>query len=254
MDTLGVFARSASMVQKVMGSWQTAEEAALEKGAFTLPRKIFYPVEWFPVNTTAAQTLIGAWLANMTTALGMEIVQQNVTALFHETVDPNDTLSNYTSDFSILTRYDNWNLFGKSFVGDYKKQFNGRAPEADNQVLVSWRSAQAMDASTKTAAETKMAVFREFINSKIIPYSNETCTEGFWVYQIQDTGGGVPEYRDVLNYDYFPPFQPMRAASIAPFAKAVDVTVPIGTVPYDSVISLVSIHSADTDQQKRTIY
>jgi hypothetical protein len=29
----------------------------------------------------------------------------------------------------------------------------------------------------------------------------------FWVYHLADTGGGVTESRDVMNYDYFPPVQ-----------------------------------------------
>ncbi|OAA68564.1 Amidase signature domain protein [Niveomyces insectorum RCEF 264] len=238
MDTLGVMARSASVVHKVMGSWQIAEKSPLESGNFTLPKKIFYPVEWFPVNTTAAQTVIDTWLGNMTMAMGMEIVPQNVTALFQETVGSNNTLADYTSNFALLTNYDNWHLFGKQFVADYQSRFQGRWPEADNEVLAAWRLAQTLVPSNKTEIEATMATFTEFFNSKVVPYDNQTCTEGFWVYQIEDTGGGVPEYRDVLDYDYFPPFTPMRAASIAPFARLVDVTVPIGVVPYDSVISL----------------
>ncbi len=242
MDTLGVMARSASMLHHVMGTWEEAEDTGnVTKGTFDLPTKIFYPVEWFPVNNSAAQTLIDGWLANMTKALGMTIVKQNVTKLFQEHVAPNNTLSNFTSNFGTLTSYDNWNLFGRTFVDDYKVRYDGRWPEADNQVLSAWASAEAMVPANKTSAESQMAVFRRFINTYVLPPSStNTCSEGLFVYQIEDTGGGVPEYRDVLDYDYFPPFFPMRAASIAPFARLVDVTVPIGAIEYDSVISKVS--------------
>lgn len=30
----------------------------------------------------------------------------------------------------------------------------------------------------------------------VIPGNEETCSDGLWVYQIADTGGGIPEYRD----------------------------------------------------------
>ena len=265
MDTLGLFARSASVLEKVMGAWEAAEKSPLLQGNFSLPKKIIYPVrfshlggrsgkgvsgiilmtdcsqvEWYPVNNSVAQNLIDNWLANMTQAMGMEIVHQNVTTLFHETINQNDTLATYTSDFGSLTRYDNWNLFGKQFVADYQARFDGRWPEADNQVLTAWRIAQTYPDYRKQWNEDRLVIFKNFINDKVIPYNEETCTEGLWVYQIEDTGGGVPEYRDVLNYDYFPPFKPMRAASIAPFAKLVDITVPIGVMTYDSLISLVS--------------
>ena len=48
------------------------------------------------------------------------------------------------------------------------------------------------------------------------------------------------------HMQYFPPFSPMRAASIAPFAHAVDITVPIGQIPYDSLISHVEEQLAIT--------
>lgn len=44
MDTLGLFARSASLLEKVMGAWETAEKSPLLQGNFTLPKKIIYPV------------------------------------------------------------------------------------------------------------------------------------------------------------------------------------------------------------------
>lgn len=187
-----------------------------------------------------AQTLIDGWLANMTQAMGMEIVQQNVTAFFLDTVDQNDTLATYTADFGMLTKYDNWNLFGRQFVADYQARFDGRWPEVDNPVLVAWRLGKAMTAARKAWNEERLVTFEDFVNAKVVPPDNETCTEGLWVYQIEDTGGGVPEYREVLDYDYFPAFKPMRAASLASYAKLVDITVPIGVVPYDSAISLVS--------------
>jgi hypothetical protein len=32
---------------------------------------------------------------------------------------------------------------------------------------------------------------------------DDKCSEGLWVYQISDTGGGVPEYRDrTLNVSF----------------------------------------------------
>ena len=80
----------------------------------------------------------------------------------------------------------------------------------------------------------------------VIPFNNETCSEGLWIYHISDTGGGVPEYRD-RTLDYFPDFPgAMRGASIAPFAHTVDITIPIGQIPYDSVISHVEEQLAIT--------
>lgn len=213
-------------------------------------------MEWFPINNSIAQTLIDTWLVNVTTALGMTIEHQNVTTLFNENVDQNDTLATFTSPIGTLTKHDNWNLFGKNFTKDYAAKYDGRYPEFDNQVTTSWATGVNYSSEQARFSEARKSRFTEFINTDVIPYNNETCTEGFWVYQIADTGGGVPEYRDVLNYDYFPPFLPMRAASVAPFASLVDVTVPIGQIPYDSVVSKVRLSNLPSNfvESKQYIY
>lgn len=192
-----------------------------------------------------AQDVIDSWLANVTSALGMTIEQQNVTEIFQANVDANDTLANYTSTISSLTTYDNYNLFGKDFLDDYQAKYD-RYPEVDLPAYTAWQSAPDLTIADKESYEQRREDFEVFFNTKVLPYSEDSCTEGFWVYHISDKGGGVPEYRDVITYDYFPTPKPMRAASIAPYAKLVDVTVPIGVIMYDSVISMVSSHLKST--------
>ncbi|KAE9367964.1 hypothetical protein N431DRAFT_471346 [Stipitochalara longipes BDJ] len=237
LDTVGFFTRSPSLMEKIAKAWDTSSNPKLIQDNFSLPKKIIYHMEWFPVNNSVAQTLIDSWLVNVTTALGMTIEYQNVTTLFLENVDQSNTLATFTADIGTLTDHDNWHLFGEKFIADYAAKYDGRYPEFDIQVTTAWAAAVNYSAEEAQFNEGRKARFAEFFNANVIPYNNKTCTEGFRIYQIEDTGGGVPEYRDVLNYDYFPPFLPMRAASIAPFASLVDVTVPIGQIPYDSVIS-----------------
>ncbi|KAF7549281.1 hypothetical protein G7046_g8406 [Stylonectria norvegica] len=236
LDTLGLFARSPQLLTKVAKEWDTDFNPALIKANFSLPNKIIFPA----INNSIAQDLIDNWLSNLTVALNMTLEYQNVTELFTTNVDANDTLSNYTSTISSLTSYDNYHLFGKDFLADYYTKFE-RYPELDIAAFQSWQVAQNLTTASKTASEQRRQEFEEFINKHVIPFDSDTCTEGIWVYHISDTGGGVPEYRDILTYDYFPLFKPMRGASIAPFAKLVDVTIPIGSISYDSIISKVNL-------------
>ncbi|CAM1507484.1 Fc.00g071250.m01.CDS01 [Cosmosporella sp. VM-42] len=236
LDTLGLFARSPQLLTQVAKEWDTDSNPALMKANFSLPSKIIFPTDFFPVNNSMAQDVINSWISNVTVALNMTIEYQNVTELFATNVDANDTLSNYTSTISSLTSYDNYHLFGKYFLANYYAKFE-HYPELDIAAFQPWQLAPNLTVTSKTANEQRRQEFEDFINTPVIPFSSATCTEGFWVYQISDTGGGVPEYRDILTYDYFPPFTPMRGASIAPFAKLVDVTIPIGSISYDSVIS-----------------
>ncbi|KAJ9131342.1 Amidase family protein [Pleurostoma richardsiae] len=236
LDTLGLFARSPGLLAKVAKAWDTDSNPALQTGNFLLPKKIIFPSDFFPVNNSVAQSVINNWLSNVSAALNMTIEKQNVTELFLSNVDKSDTLSNYTSTISSMTSYDNYNLFGKAFISDYYAKFD-HYPELDIAAFSAWETAPDLTVASKEASEQRRHDFEDFVNTHVIPFDAETCSEGFWVYHISDTGGGVPEYRDVLTYDYFPTFKPMRGASIAPYAKLVDVTVPIGSITYDSIIS-----------------
>lgn len=131
-----------------------------------MPKKIIYPTEWFPVNSTAAQALIDTWLTNVTEALNMTIVYQNVTDIFREVVGFNGTLGQWTTNVSSLNIKDNWEapLMGRQFVEDYEKAFDGRYPYLDISVRTPWKRAltytqEEYDRNTARAWE-----FTEFWN------------------------------------------------------------------------------------------
>jgi hypothetical protein len=78
--------------QPIATVWEGKNNPALAPGPFTYPKKIIYPVEWFPVNSSAAQNLIDTWIAKITAALGMTIEYQNTTEIFQEVIDFNSTM------------------------------------------------------------------------------------------------------------------------------------------------------------------
>jgi hypothetical protein len=147
----------------------------LASGTFSMPKKIIYPSEWFPVNSTAAQTLIDTWLANVTAALNMTIEYQNVTEIFQDVIGYNGTLGDWTTNVSSVNIKDNWEapLMGRQFVEDYGKAFGGRYPELDISVRTPWAvsptyTQEYYDANTARAWE-----FTDFWNNvghSDIPY------------------------------------------------------------------------------------
>ncbi|KAF2808928.1 amidase signature enzyme [Mytilinidion resinicola] len=246
LDSVGFLTRDPILAQAIANVWEGQGNAALAPGPFTYPKKIIYPIEWFPVNSSAAQTLIDTWIANVTNALGMTIEYQNTSQIFQEVIGYNGTMGDWTTNVSSLDIYDNWATMGRQFVEDYGKAFGGRYPELDVSVRTPWAESptytkEYYDENTERAWE-----FTDFINNHVITGNNDTCSDGLWIYQIADTGGGVPEYRD-RTLDYFPDFAgAMRGASIAPFAHTTDITVPIGQIPYMSEISHVEEQLAIT--------
>ncbi|KAF2498112.1 amidase signature enzyme [Lophium mytilinum] len=246
LDSVGFLTRDPVLAQTIANVWEGEAKPALAPGPFAYPKKIIYPTEWFPVNSSAAQSLIDSWIANVTTVLGMTIEYQNTSQIFQEVVGYNGTMGEWTTNVSSLNIYDKWVTMGRQFVEDYGKEFGGRYPELDVSVRTPWAESptytkEYYDENTERAWE-----FTDFINNHVIPGNNDTCSDGLWIYQIADTGGGVPEYRD-RTLDYFPDFaEAMRGASIAPFAPTTDITVPIGQIPYMSAISHVEEQLAIT--------
>jgi hypothetical protein len=62
LDAIGFLARSPDISYTLATVWESSSNTdALVTGELAYPRKIIYPVEWFPVNNTAAQILIDNW-------------------------------------------------------------------------------------------------------------------------------------------------------------------------------------------------
>jgi hypothetical protein len=199
LDAIGFLARSPYLSHKIANLWDGAQNtAALQPGNFTFPKKIIYPVEWFPVNSSLAQDLIDSWLANMTAALGMTIEKQNTSALFQAwSGGYNGTLGDWTTNVSSVNIKDNWDAIGRQFVADYGAVNGGRYPEhLDITVREPWAESPTYTQEYYDVNVNRSWEFTDFWHSQVIKSNNETCSDGLWIYQIADTGGGVPEYRD----------------------------------------------------------
>lgn len=90
--------------------------------------KIIYLFEWFPVNSSAAQTLIDDRLGNVTTALGMTIESQNTTEIFRDVIGYNGTVEYWAQNFSPVNIRDNWLALGEKFISDYGAANGGWYP------------------------------------------------------------------------------------------------------------------------------
>jgi hypothetical protein len=132
-DAIGFSTRSPDISYTLATVWESSSNTeALVPGEFAYPRKIIYPVKWFPVNNTAAQILINNWLVNVGTALSMTIEERNTTALLQEwSGGYNSTLGDWTQNVSSVNIKDNGDTLGSQFVDDYAAAFEGRYPKLD---------------------------------------------------------------------------------------------------------------------------
>lgn len=198
LDAVGFMSRSPLLAHKIAHVWDGPANPMLKAGKFSYPRKIIYPLEWFPVNSSLAQTLIDSWITNVTKALGMSIEYQNTSAIFQNVVGFNSTLRDWTTNVSSVNIYDNWYapLMGKQFVADYGAAFGGRYPGLDVSVRTPLAESLKYTKDYYAANVKRSWEFTKFWNEHVVVENNKTCSDGLWIYQIADTGGGVPEYRD----------------------------------------------------------
>jgi hypothetical protein len=196
LDAVGFLARSPWLGNKLAKLWFGPDNPALKPGNFSYPKKIIYPVEWFPVNSSVAQTLIDNWLANVTVALGMTIEYQNTSQIFQDVIGYDGTIQNWSSNISSVNIRDNWLAMGEKFVSDYGAANDGQYPPLDVSVRTPWAQSPTYTEEYYNDNVERGWEFTDLINNHVIVGNNETCSDGLWVYQIADTGGGVPEYRD----------------------------------------------------------
>lgn len=198
LDAVGFMMRDLVLAHKIAHLWYWLTNTMLTTGNFSYPKKIVYPVEWFPVNSTLAQRLIDSWLTNVTLALGMSIEFQSTSAIFQKVIGYNATMGDWTTNVSSVSIYDNWYAprMGKQFVHDYGAAFGGRYPELDVSARTPWAESPTYTKDDYDANVKKSWDFTDSWNEHVVVGNKETCSDGFWIYQIADTSSGVPEYRD----------------------------------------------------------
>ncbi|KAK5231669.1 hypothetical protein LTR72_000853 [Exophiala xenobiotica] len=256
-DTTGVFSRDPYKWVKFSKAWytpsyfQTTDLTGLsplsvpDTDAF--PKRILYPVDYLPLNNSAAEVVLQDFIANMSSLFGMTLEKFNFSATVQNASDPQVNNLTYLSSgpLGVINRYTQWEEVAKPLIETWANLYDGRFPPIDPARRPGWRS---YNESLNSAAAYETALHRknlavEWYEQNLQFSTPESCSESVMLYDIGS--GGLPSFREESLNDspaasylaITPPGAKITGANICPIYGCADFTIPIGQVPYFSNVT-----------------
>ncbi|EMC94003.1 hypothetical protein BAUCODRAFT_74794 [Baudoinia panamericana UAMH 10762] len=256
-DTAGVFSRDPYKWAYFAKQWYTPSlhQSSNVTGLAALsvpdndgfPKTILFPTDYLPLNNSAAEPILDALIANMSSLFGMTVKRFNFTATVQAAVNPavNNIVALNNGPLGIINSYTQWEVIGKPLVTTWARLFDGRFPPIDSARRAGWRAYNETRNSFtayNNALEQKNAAVEWY--ETYVQYSTaDSCSESVMLYDIGT--GGLPSYREQnLNNNpnasflaITPKGAAVTGASICPLYGCADYTIPIGQVPYYSQVT-----------------
>ncbi|RFU31349.1 hypothetical protein B7463_g4998, partial [Scytalidium lignicola] len=253
-DTAGVFSRDPYQWIKFSKAWYTPSlyqnesvtrlpplEEALDSKKF--PRRILYPVDYLPLNNSAAELILENFIANFSSLFNMSVEKFNLTDKIEHLSNP--AVANYTkllSALNILWTYDQLREVAHPLVNEWATRFEGQYPPLDIPNRATFRNSGPNLLSIEEAVNIRrMAV--EAYEEQIQFSTNDTCSESIIIYDIGT--GGKPSFRErELNGSpeaayLVVPGTSDAGGNICSIFGCADFTLPIGQVSYFSNVTFV---------------
>ncbi|KAI1410053.1 amidase family protein [Hypoxylon sp. FL1857] len=257
-DTAGVFSRNVHDWVHFAKNWYIPELcqnssitglSPLEApDSYGFPKRVLYLTDYLPLRNPAAEEVLQTLIRNMTAIFGMTVENFNLTAVVGNTTDEvpkYGALSDATSVLDTITQY---NAVGKPLMTAWSELYDGRFPPIDPARRLQWDNySEAFFTDSlynQSLAVKRLAV--DWFESEILYSTPESCSESIMLWDIGT--GGLPSYREEsLNRNpgkaaflaVTPPTAGINGASLCPIYGCVDMTIPIGQVPYVSNVTFV---------------
>ncbi|KAI5926047.1 amidase family protein [Camillea tinctor] len=255
-DTAGVFSRTVQDWVHFAKNWyvpELVEDASITglspleaPDSYAFPKRILYLTDYLPLANPAAEVILQNFIRNMSEAFDMNVENLNLTALVGNTTDDvpkYDALNNATGILNTMTQYEE---VAKPLISAWSARYEGRFPPIDPARRNGWarynESFYTADLYASALATKRAAV--DWFESAVLVQTPESCSESVMLWDIGT--GGLPSYRErELNawpettafLAVTPPGAGISGASLCPVYGCVDVTVPIGQVPYASNVT-----------------
>ncbi|KAL3426762.1 amidase [Phlyctema vagabunda] len=251
-DTVGVFSRDPLKWVKFAKAWYspglhqdssiTGLPALTVSDTKAWPKRVLYPVDYFPMANPAAEALVQKFLGNLSQIFDMRVENFNLTS----TLEAKVRFSQVTYALNIINSYHQYQVIVKPLVNAWKALYNGRFPPVDPQWRSSWRifNETTTTATVHAAAVKKRAEAVAWSEENLLYATADSCSESMIILDIGT--GGLPSFREQdLNTDnpaatflaVVPPDALVGAGGICPAFGCADYTVPIGQVPYFSNVT-----------------
>ncbi|KAF4968356.1 hypothetical protein FSARC_4302 [Fusarium sarcochroum] len=227
MDTPGVIARDAKLLQEVHTNWFQAKAKYS-----SLPKRIFLPDEfWASVNKTI-MPVYDKFLKDLSTLIDAKVEHVNTNDSFIQHTGNKEGIVAFTSAIQQILVLDQWNRLGKPFFSDYQEQF-GRSPFVDPVLRIGLAVAPSLTPKDYTEAQHRLQVYRKWFTSQLVP----SCESSLVIYPL-NPGLEVSRDDSLRNSDEISSVSPVLTGQAA-YAGVPDYAVPIGVRKYKSVVSMV---------------
>ena len=211
----------------------------------TYPKRILYTVDYLPLTNPATETILQAFIANLTRIFDMKVEPFNMSLALQTFSTPlaNDFATLIQSS-SVFAKWSTWLGYGHRLVSEWVTRYDGRYPPLDPANRNShWESNLTITQEMYNIAQQTKREGVEWYERHIQYSTKESCSESILLHDIGT--GGLPSYREqslnvapnasLLAVDG--PYDSIGRAGICPAFGCADFTVPIGQVPYWSEVT-----------------
>ena len=255
-DTAGVFSRDPYKWIKFAKNWYTPRlhqppsitglPPLQVSDTTAFPKTILYPTDYLPLNNSAAEPILQAFIANMSRIFNMTVHEFNFTATVQNWSDPvASNLTTLNAATGVINTWTAWQVIGRPLITAWKTLFNGRFPPIDSARRLGWANfneSQTNQAAYNAALVTK-ATGVQWYEEKLQYSTASSCSESVLLYDIGT--GGLPSFREKELNDspeasylaVLPPTAKITGANMCPIFGCADFTVPIGQVAYTSNVT-----------------
>lgn len=248
MDSAGFFARDPELFYQISKLWFDDAPVEVNRSFSSLPTRLVYPVDYFPLNNSAAQAIFDSFISTLKEEFGMELVPVNFTETLNDKVS-DARITNITAfqlSSNRLAEYVSYNQVGAPLTEAWNSAFPGAgSPPLDPNPRNAFLRSESLTEEDYDEAVTIKNTFRDFWLENMLRPDNETCSDGI---MILDMGtGGLPSYREqalnsmpgATSLSYTAPGSgPLIPSNyLASMSGSPQICIPFGQVSYESYIS-----------------
>ncbi|PYI00175.1 amidase family protein [Aspergillus ellipticus CBS 707.79] len=248
-DTLGILCRDPHKWAHFARHWYTPAlyqnesmthlpPLSSEESSGRFPTRLLYTVDYLPLPNPQAEGILQSFIHRLQTEFNMTVHEFN----FKKSIEATGVtgVANETqllSQLKVLWTYNQLQNFSKPFLQEYAAQFDGEYPPMDAAHRTYFREAGPTAQQHADALKLRRTA-SDIWQNRVFGNSNTTCSESILLYDIGS--GGIPSFREYsLNETPGAAFLAQAGTNgtggnICAFFGCVDVTVPIGQVPYYS--------------------
>lgn len=251
LDSLGVFTRSAPVVEAVMKSLMESSRSSSVPSKLPVKYKLLYPIRapktkpqnsrrWFPYpgepgNAADVEDLFEETVQKLESHLQCTRSPFNLDDLWRQTrpTGQDESLDKATGGiYTVLTTHSCVRETVDPFIADFKAANNGRSPFIDSVVKARQDHGRSLTTLQYETAVKSAKVFSQWFNEIVLAKS----AEDEFPLLIFPQSWGSPDYRDEPeNGPLF--FSSFSIYSLSYLSGCPDCTVPVGEMPCQSRVT-----------------